>query len=64
MEPRIVVTLVLLAVPLLWVVANILLVPAQDGVCTKAGAAERVGGFSQMFLPSRTTCQDRPNARH
>lgn len=62
-EPRLVVTLVLLAVPLLWVVANILLVPAQDGACSRAGVGDHVGGFTAMFLPSRTSCLDQPHVR-
>ena len=49
-------TLLLVAIPLLWVIGSILLVPDTDEC---APGVDHVGGFSQMFLPG-ASCQERP----
>ena len=49
LEPRLVFALVLVAIPVLWIVGQVILVRAGEE-CTGEGT-DQVGGLVQMFVP-------------
>jgi hypothetical protein len=60
LEPRLVFALALLAIPLLYLVAQVILFRAGDD-CGDANHAQ-VGGLSQMFVPGNG-CTEQPVGR-
>ena len=60
LEPRLVFAVLLVAIPLLYVVAHVTLV--RSGTDCPPAERSDVGGFSQMFLPGEG-CRPPPTGR-
>ena len=60
LDPRMVFALVLIAIPMIYVVSQIILVRAGDD-CADPDRSE-VGGFTQMFVPGEA-CPQKPRGR-